>query len=60
MYTSECDHDLTEREVSCYADGLCPICLVAENKSLQRLVDTFMNRPAALECPKCKTIIKAI
>lgn len=30
----KCNHDLTEQEVACYADGLCPICL---KQSLEKL-----------------------
>jgi hypothetical protein len=28
IYVKQCTHDLAERETACYADGLCPICLL--------------------------------
>ena len=32
---SGCTHDLAERETACAADGMCPQCLVADNRSLR-------------------------
>lgn len=31
---SKCTHDLAERETAC-ADGMCPYCLAADNRSLR-------------------------
>jgi hypothetical protein len=35
---SGCTHDITERDVAATADGLCPLCMRAENERLRELV----------------------
>ena len=32
-----CDHELGERETAC-ADGMCPLCLAADNTALRETV----------------------
>lgn len=34
---SDCTHDLAERETACF-DGMCPLCLAAENARLQAAI----------------------
>lgn len=33
-----CDHDISEIETICYAEGLCPICLRDENNRLRVII----------------------
>lgn len=43
-----CAHDVTERDTAATADGLCPICLAAENERLRDFVtwvDTWVSNP---------------
>lgn len=32
-----CEHDLSDRETAC-ADGMCPLCLAAENAALRHAI----------------------
>ncbi len=33
---SECTHDVVAQDMAVNADGMCPLCLVAENKRLKK------------------------
>lgn len=44
-----CEHELAEKETACYADSLCPICLLAENKRLKKAIKDFGNNPAGFD-----------
>jgi hypothetical protein len=57
-----CDHDLSERETAC-ADGMCPMCLRAENAALREAAGKvtcnecgmYMPTPSGKwsPCPDC-------
>ena len=38
-----CTHDAAERDVASEADGLCPLCLKAENERLRAVLQPFAN-----------------
>jgi cell division protein FtsB len=42
-------HDLSEREVICYTDGLCPLCLREENARLSQRVKELERAVALLD-----------
>lgn len=33
-----CEHDLAEMDTAAHFDGLCPLCLLAENERLRALI----------------------
>lgn len=48
-YAPDCPHTLQ-----------CIKLLQAENERLKEQIEAYENRPAAITCPKCSAIIKAV
>ena len=44
-----CDHDATDLEVAILADGLCPLCLAADNATLRAELEEAKAALAAAE-----------
>lgn len=40
---SECSHDIVAQDVAVNADGMCPLCLAADNKKLRKALETIIN-----------------
>jgi hypothetical protein len=38
-----CPHDISEQDVACQADGLCPLCLAAEVNRLRLALESIRD-----------------
>ncbi len=41
--TPTCEHDISEQDVAAQADGLCPLCLSAQNEKLRAALEQCMR-----------------